>query len=914
MAFCNKGIEIIDRNECIGNSLSKINNNFVILDSTLCSLTGVTAGVGQIVAGSNITISPSSGTGVVTISGSAGVTGQEVLSADNAGTFGSRVFKEKVNQGLIFRRIASGSTNVTITEEDNTIRISAATSGGGEANVAANVGTGFGLALPKVGTFLPFKSLAAGTGINLLSSINSVVIQVSGENIGTGTGEILKKTTGATPLSLRRITAGANTTVSTIGDDVIIASSSATTGANIGTGTGAVLAGKLGDSFQFKTLKAGTNVEIINNPNDVQINATASGGGSQLIISDFPPQNATPGQLWFDSTSGVTSVYYNFTWVDVGGGDSTGGGDTTASNLGTVAEGAGLFTAKNGSDLPFKRIRGGNNVDIIEGPNSITINAGGGPVSAPVSVTGAAPIAVTNGEISIANATPSSAGAMSAADKIKLDGLGSVVIPPLSSSYEFLNTIYCTGFTYNYDVVPDPSWSLKSNGVASRATSFYIMRDGGLRACGLNSVGSCGTGRRERVTLPNICAFMPPLPLGVKVSRITYNYDSTYVVTSTGSLYAAGSNGVGQLGLNDATNRFIFYKVEIPEQVVDVSAGTGNDGSNGVLVLTQGGNVYSFGDGSSGSLGRGTNTNVNSTPQKITGIPAVKQIMMMGGANAGTGIILTTSGEVWTAGSNAVGQLGRTPSPATDNRYYRKVTIPDGEIIEKIWACGDIGNIAVWARSTTKKVYGWGHNRTTSYAVGTGGSGATNVLTPTLVPALEGVKEIYGAMGNQFGSFFATFTNGDAKGWGYNRSGHLGNNTTAAITTPQNLGSIWPFATNQIKDISIVNGGGDHAIYGATSILLNDGTIYTAGYGGRGYLGRGDNANSSIFKQVPFNYLLGKPVAIEGFGTGLTLAQHFKVLLDNGKVVAWGYQDANWCYGTDATPNTEFTPSYVLFS
>jgi hypothetical protein len=44
--------------------------------------------------------------------------------------------------------------------------------------------------------------------------------------------------------------------------------------------------------------------------------------GASTIISDTPLTGVSNGQLWFDSSSGITSIYYDSTWVDVGGGDS----------------------------------------------------------------------------------------------------------------------------------------------------------------------------------------------------------------------------------------------------------------------------------------------------------------------------------------------------------------------------------------------------------------------------------------------------------------------------------------------------------------------------------------------------------------------------------------------------------------
>lgn len=49
----------------------------------------------------------------------------------------------------------------------------------GEQNIASNVGTGTGLYKDKVGVNLEFKSINAGTGINLVSDANTITISNS---------------------------------------------------------------------------------------------------------------------------------------------------------------------------------------------------------------------------------------------------------------------------------------------------------------------------------------------------------------------------------------------------------------------------------------------------------------------------------------------------------------------------------------------------------------------------------------------------------------------------------------------------------------------------------------------------------------------------------------------------------------
>jgi len=252
MAFCYNNMEEIDRNECIGNSLPKINENFLVLDNALCQL-------------------------------SAFYLQQTSISAVNIGSSGIGVYKENSNHPVQFKKISSGTSNVSVTEDSDTVKIS----------------------------------------VTNLTTISSV-------NVGSGSGIILKDSV-STPLSFRKLTAGSNVSISTVGDNVIVSSSSAASGTNVGTGTGKIYTSNSGNNLQFKTIKAGAGVVITNNPNDIQIDSTGIGGGES----------------------------------------------NTASNLGTTSDGSGLFSQKAGIDLQFKRIKAGTGVTLSESANSVTINSAG---------------------------------------------------------------------------------------------------------------------------------------------------------------------------------------------------------------------------------------------------------------------------------------------------------------------------------------------------------------------------------------------------------------------------------------------------------------------------------------------------------------------------------------------------------
>ena len=60
-----------------------------------------------------------------------------------------------------------------------------------------------------------------------------------------------------------------------------------------------------------------------------------SGGGASLSIGETAPASPDLGDLWFESDTGKTFVYYDSYWVEIGGGGGGGGGGGT--DEGTVA-------------------------------------------------------------------------------------------------------------------------------------------------------------------------------------------------------------------------------------------------------------------------------------------------------------------------------------------------------------------------------------------------------------------------------------------------------------------------------------------------------------------------------------------------------------------------------------------------
>ena len=113
--------------------------------------------------------------------------------------------------------------------------------GGGEANTSSNVGTGFGLALAKVGVDLPFKTLVQNLEIIITSSATELAFSI---------GVIAQsKITGLVAALATKI-------------DTVV---------NVGTGVGKIFRDKVATTINLKSILAGDGIDVINNADTVEI-------------------------------------------------------------------------------------------------------------------------------------------------------------------------------------------------------------------------------------------------------------------------------------------------------------------------------------------------------------------------------------------------------------------------------------------------------------------------------------------------------------------------------------------------------------------------------------------------------------------------------------------------------------------
>jgi alpha-tubulin suppressor-like RCC1 family protein len=327
--------------------------------------------------------------------------------------------------------------------------------------------------------------------------------------------------------------------------------------------------------------------------------------------------------------------------------------------------------------------------------------------------------------------------------------------------------------------------------------TLVVTSTGQLYAFGDNSYGQLGVPHNAGVGInnpkPNPTPMLVTLPGQTgKISKVAAGAESSFVLTSTGQLYAFGNNLSGQLGL--ATNVGIANPdlpnahaapnpiptlVTLPGlsgRVTQIAAGADH-----ALVLSSTGQLYAFGDNTYGELGTTTNLGkpgaANPTPTLVV-LPGLEGRPTKIAAGDNDSLVATSSGQLYAFGGNRFGALGTAVHSGTTNGVNPKPT-PTPTLITLAGRRGSIRQIAGGGEHTlvltsSGQLYAFGNNTygelgsTTDYTnKGKGDS------TPTLVtlPGLEGTVTHIAAGG---ASSMAITSGNQLYAFGWNLEGELG--------------------------------------------------------------------------------------------------------------------------------------------
>jgi alpha-tubulin suppressor-like RCC1 family protein len=245
--------------------------------------------------------------------------------------------------------------------------------------------------------------------------------------------------------------------------------------------------------------------------------------------------------------------------------------------------------------------------------------------------------------------------------------------------------------------------------------SILLLDNNELWACGYNGFGELGLGdNTDRKAFTKVTK---PSTMTSNVKDINCGVYYNIILCEDNSLWAAGDNNYGQLGLGDTTNRSVFTKVTKPSgmtsNIKDIICG----GYFSILLLDNN-ELWVCGDNDNGQLGLGDYNN-RTTFTKVTKPSTMTSNVKDINCGHYHTVLLTNDNEIWACGYNNFGQLGLGDN--TDRKAFTKVTKPSTmtsnikDIIcganhtilltndNEIWACGYNYNSQLGLGDTTNR-------------------------------------------------------------------------------------------------------------------------------------------------------------------------------------------------------------------
>ena len=178
--------------------------------------------------------------------------------------------------------------------------------------------------------------------------------------------------------------------------------------------------------------------------------------------------------------------------------------------------------------------------------------------------------------------------------------------------------------------------------------SLFLKSSGSQWAMGDNGNGQLGDGTYNSTNRPEQIAVSG-------VTAIAAGEFHSLFLKSGGSLWAMGYNGFGQLG--DGTPS---YGTNLPEQIVANSVTAIAAGDYHSLFLKSDGSLWAMGANEGGQLGDGTYNNTN-RPEQIVASNVTAVAGAWDGRSTGGGgfsLFLKSDGSLWGMGLNTFGNLG----------------------------------------------------------------------------------------------------------------------------------------------------------------------------------------------------------------------------------------------------------------
>lgn len=355
---------------------------------------------------------------------------------------------------------------------------------------------------------------------------------------------------------------------------------------------------------------------------------------------------------------------------------------------------------------------------------------------------------------------------------------------------------------------------------------------------------------------------LPPQAPGKLITSLSCGHAHILVVTDTGEIFSWGCNKTGQLGHGHTQSPVLApRRLEMLSRVSTMRVAAGGAHS---LAVSRNGAVWAWGYNKHGQLGLGQQEKGHEDSKTSPcSVSAFKEtwIQQIACGFAHT-LFATDGGALFACGQNDQGQLGL--GTTDDSHVPQQVNLRDTHKIQFI-ACGyghsacctDAGDVFTWGAGAQGQL---GHGDT------------SNELHPRRVAALHGKHIVSVQCG-----FFHTVALTDLSNvysWGHGTQNQLGHGEPMDVPLPRLM------QTLLYKRITSLSCGRWH-----TAATCESGEVYTWGGGGdRGaLLGRGMGVGSLPTPKVLGGSLAGKQIATTGCGELFTAA-----LTTTGMLFTWG--------------------------